>query len=81
MATKITNDPRITVRIANLLLERAAELLAEANGHPLTADQEATNDEAEVVIEYANELRARWGKPALTVTPKPRAGASDSWST
>lgn len=78
---KITNDPRTTVRIANLLLDTAAGMLTEPNGHPLSAEQEARNDEAEIIVEYANELRERHGKPPLAVAPRPVADAEGGWTT
>jgi hypothetical protein len=72
---KITNDPRISVRMANHLLDIAAGKLSVANGTPLTAEQEAANDEAADIIEYANEIRLRFGKPAVQPQPK-----TSSWS-
>lgn len=76
MAGSILNDKRVTIIVANHLIELAGQLTSVANGVPLTVKQELDNETAEMLAEYANKLRANHGKPALEVQVNTGYGAS-----
>jgi DUF438 domain-containing protein len=74
-SSKITNDKRATITVANYLIDLAGQLTTSENGHPLTVEQENNNELAELLAEYANTLRANHNKPPLQVQPR-YSGAS-----
>lgn len=65
--SKITNDKHVSIRIANFLIDAAGQLRHEK---PETPAQEDENDFAELILDWANEHRERFGKDALPMPPK-----------
>lgn len=74
-SSKITNDMRATITVANHLIDLAGQLTTPENGHPLSIEQENNNELAELFAEYGNTLRANHNKPPLQVQPR-YSGAS-----
>lgn len=76
--TKIINDKRSTLQVTNQIVIRAGQLMW--SGEHLTAEQEDDNLTAEMLVEYANEMRAKHGAYPLTAVPQRSADqAENGW--
>jgi hypothetical protein len=66
---KITNDRFTSLLAANIITSHAGKIMHRVNGHPLTPEQENDNLTAELLSDFANEMREKHGATARQPQP------------